>query len=260
MKFSLKKLKNLKRGSVLIFLDGKKIKGEGEVIKLARNVGIAKIYKGKGIVQRGNQVLLLKKFTGADKKKYIKRKWAAFGGIGHNSLGSFFTGRTNDPTSFDSYFGFKVELNYKFNNKFAALVGIDKYGASKAVNIPEEAFVSGATKVNGEISDIYIAGQYFFQKHPFINTFIALGFVPRTGHKVGQSFSGIKYEFVYTGIGFLIRGGKEWVFKRNWIISLNLDFRSYSLTTFEDHNSATEYPLDASLTSFSSGVLFGRTF
>lgn len=263
VRFSTKGLKDIKIGSIVKFIDGKHLTGEGKVLKFTKKTGYASIYKGKGKVKKGDKVQILEEFTGANKKTYVKRKFSLLAGIGTLSLGSLLSGPVDSPTKIDSFFGYQVEANYRFNNKFSVFVGVNKHGSSKSVTIPAGTFVSNLTDaaiVNGEISDIYVAGQYYFQRYPFVNSYLGLGFIPSTSFKVSVTSSGTTYEHVYTGSGILIRAGREFVFKGNWMFSLNVDFRSYSISGREDHNDDAVLEMDASLTSFSPSIMFGHNF
>jgi hypothetical protein len=263
VRFPLKGLTGVKVGSVVKFLKGKKLSGEGTVIKVTEKTGYASIYKGKGKVKKGHKVRILEEFTGADKKKYVKRKLSLLGGIGNFSMGSVFTGRTDSPGNIDSFFGYQGEVNYRLSDLYSIALGVNKYGASKSVTIPAGTFVSNLTEsdiVNGEISDVYLLGQYYFQRYPFVNSYLGIGYIPHTAFKVSVTSGGTTYEHVYKGTGIVIRAGREFVFKGNWMIALNLDFHSYSFSSLEDHNSDEDIEIDASSSSFNPSIMFGHNF
>lgn len=268
VRFSRKNIKgneNLKIGTVVKFLNSKKkLMGEGKIFKLTKRTGYADIYKGKGKVAKGNTVIVLEEFTGANKIKWVKRKWGAVFGLGLQSLGSITTNYNDDPKNFDSFFGYRAEISYRFNDKYGVFAGIDRFGASKAVDLIEGtdfATSSGNTKVNGEASDMFVAGQYYFQRYPFINSYAALGYIIAARVRANLTVGGTSYEYIYRGSGFMARLGKEWVLKSKWMFAANADLRFYSFSEREDWYASPPLKLsNGSQNGFVLSAMVGRVF
>jgi hypothetical protein len=271
--FTLSGMQKFGIGTIVKITDGSEEIGRARVIKVGKSKAVAKVFNGKGLVQKGYQVIIMvlklsdRKIKRSNNKtsqngsqSYVTRKIAILAGASFQSLGTF-TGRDElDPITFGSYIGFKTEINYKFS-QIGVLIGFDFHQGEGEVQMPALLDISDEEfSADGQMSDIYFGAQYFLDRFSLNNYYLTGMFIPIVGHKILKSLAnGEELQYVYTGTGIGLGAGKEWIFDK-WIMQANILYKSYSLTNLKDNLGSNTRSVSISHTVFSAYAMVGYHF
>ena len=271
--FSVKELKKFGIGTIIKITDGTEEIGRAKVIKVGVKKAVAVIFQGEGLIFQGYKVsIMVLKLNDLDapeisgdrtskkngSKTKLPRKIALLGGGSFKILGDMSGGDEYDPTSFASYLGFKLEVNFRFRS-LGVCAGFDYHQGVEAVEMPSQTFTSEEFQANGQTSDVYLGAQYYLDRFGFRNYYVTGMFVPIARHKITRTLDTGEFQNVFSGTGIGIGVGKELIFN-SWLIQLNGLFKSYSLSIVEYNSEAGPESIAISHSSISLNILFGYHF